>query len=299
MNILSIKWFAGFFDVKGLVCFHNKPSIEIVNIGARTSFRIKEILSDIGIEVGRHKREKPSKSSKKPRWDIFLKDEKQILLFLKFIKPYVISKKFQLDLIEEWYSTKEDITKKIKFANNLRNKIISNVDEATKKLKTNNLEEFLDIPLLNDDDSYIVTNSFSDLYYFAGLIDGNGFIRLNHRSEKKKDGKYIPQVNFSNTNKETIKTYCSICKNNSIAYHIYFRKNVTIAEKKRWDIDIVGIKRNKTMLEKVVDKLEIKKEQANLLLQYCKHRLLNPESIDDIGFECKKVLEGMKKGIYT
>jgi len=300
----NMSWLAGFFDAEGSVSFNYKPCIDIVNTCARTSFYIKDILNKIGIEAGINKREKPSKSSKKPRWDIFLRHEEQILPFLKYVKPYVKGKKFQLDLIEDWYNGNKtkDVAKKIQCANQILNKIIlvEKKDKVKEKLEIEYLNFYFDIPVLNDEDGFISCINFDDLDYIAGLIDGDGCVNMHYiASKRSKLGRYTPQVLFINTDKQIITSYCSVLKNNNIGYNVQFRTAGKATNRRRWDIVVSGVKRTKNILELITDKLKTKKEQANLLLQYCISRLQEPKTINDYGFECKNALEGMKRGEYV
>jgi len=284
----NIKWLAGFFDAEGSINLNDGPSIDIINNCSRMSFFIKDILNSIGINADINEREKPSKSSKKPRWNIFLRDELQIKLFLKHVKPFVRSKQLQLDLIKEWYDTKSvDIKNKVKFANKFKDRIITSKVE----------EKYPDIPVLNDDDGIITYGNFSDLDYVAGLIDGDGSINLNCKDSKKQNI-YTPQVLFVNTNKIIVKSYCSTLKNINVGHIIKFRTEGEVTKRRRWDIKVSGIKRCCNFLEQIKDHLEIKREQANLLLQYCKHRLTTNKTEDNLGFDCKKSIEGMQKGFY-
>ena len=81
MDISEIQWLAGFFEAEGSISFNYKPCVDIVNTCPKTIFYLKNILERFGIKVGINEREKPSKSSKKKRWDIFLRHEEQIKPF--------------------------------------------------------------------------------------------------------------------------------------------------------------------------------------------------------------------------
>lgn len=295
---LNIQWLAGFFDAEGSVSFNYKPNIDFVNTCPRTSFHIKDILSKLGIKAGMHYREKPSKSSKKPRWDIFLRHEYQIKPFLQHVMPYVYGKQKQLQLINEWYQNKRDISEKIRFANQVNHIVISRPETVKEKLKTDDLNKYSDISLLNDDDGYIREYSdFSNWGYVAGLVDGDGCFNMHFRASKRSQiGRYTPQVMLINTNKEIIRRYCSVLGNNNIGYHISFRVAGKTTNRRRWDILVSGIKRCENICQHLYPYLETKKEQCNLLFQYCKHRLLNPKKLNEIGFECKKALESMRSG---
>jgi len=300
----NIKWLAGFFDAEGSVSFNYKPNIDIVNTCARTIFHIKFIMDSIGVSIGINEREKPSKSSKKKRWDIFLRHEKQITPFLIHVKKFVYGKQRQLDLIEEWYNGKNetiDYADKIKFLNQLNNIIVipGKKEKVKEKLKTDTLFKYNDIQVLNEDDGLIITyNNFNDNYYAAGLIDGDGCFNLHFRNTKT-NVRYTPQVMLINTNKEIIKRYNSFLKHNNIGYHVSFRTAGKTTNRRRWDIVVSGVRRCEKLCSLLMPALYTKKEQCNLLLQYCKFRLLNEKSRNnEIGLECKKALEGMRKGYY-
>ena len=284
----NIKWLAGFFDTEGSIAFTTEPSINIINTCSRMSFFIKDILNSIRINASINDSEKPSKSSKKPRWNITLKDKDQIKLFIKHLRPFIKTKILQLDLVDEWYNTNDEkIKDKIKFVNEFKDKIYLNQVE----------KKYPDIPVLNDEDGIITYGTFLDLDYLAGLLDGDGNIKLDCQI-KRREVKYIPQVLFINTNKVTVNNYCSILKNINVGHKINFRRSGKITKRRRWDITVLGIKRCCNFLEQVKDRLEIRREQANLLLQYCKHRLMTPIKEDNLGFDCKKSLENMQKGFY-
>ena len=133
--MLNVKWLAGFFDAEGSVSFNYKPNIDIVNTSAATMFQIKDLFNKLDIYVGMHLREKPSKSSKKPRWDIFLRHEEQIKPFIKNIGPHINGKLFQIQMIQEWYKNPvSGMKKKIQFANQVHNKIVSKPLKVMDKL---------------------------------------------------------------------------------------------------------------------------------------------------------------------
>ncbi len=294
----NIQWLAGFFDAEGSVSFNYVPNIDIVNTSARTMFQIKDIMNRVGIEVGIHYREQPSKSSKKPRWDIFLRHEKQIMPFLEHVRPFVQGKRKQLEWVSQWYENKYDgLGKKIQFANQVNNIILLKPEHIMQKLGVDRLDFYEDIQILNINDNQIIPYpEFKDIDYLSGLIDGEGTININHRAAKHtKNKRYIPQILFNNTNKEIVKRYCSVLANHNMSYHITFREGTN---RYRWDVMVSGIKRCEKMCSLITDHLETKKEQCNLLWQYCRHRLSMPKSYNDLGFETKTALQGMRKGIY-
>jgi hypothetical protein len=306
MNIDQLKWLGGFFDAEGSVSFNYKPNVDIVNTCSKTIFHIKFILHEMGIQVGINEREKPSKSSKKPRWDIFLRHEEQIKPFIKIMYPYIFGKKKQIDIIKEWYFYKDeniDYSDKIKFANQINGIIINEekIQKVKEKLKTSYLDKYKDIPVMNrEDGEIIVYKDFNSLSYISGMIDGDGSFCINQRlSRSKKMKRYTPVISIVNTNKEIIKRCCSVLKKYDIGCHISFRVAGKTTNRRRWDILVSGVKRCEKLSSLLESKIQTKKEQCTLLLQYCKYRMLNEKSRnDEIGFECKTALENMKKGQY-
>lgn len=300
----NIKWLAGFFDAEGSVSFNYKPNIDIVNTSSRTIFHIKFIMDSIGINVGISEREKPSKSSKKKRWDIFLRHENQIKPFLANVKKYVYGKRKQLEIVEEWYNYRDkqiNYADKIKFCNQLNNIVVSShkISKIKQKLNTDDLLKYPDIQLLNENDGLITTyDNFNDENYIAGLIDGDGCFNINFRNTKT-NVRYTPQVMLINTNKEIVKRFSSFLKNHYIGYHVSFRMAGKTTNRRRWDIVVSGVRRCEKICSLLVNSLQTKKEQCNLLLQYCKFRLSNEKSKNnEIGLECKEALQGMRKGYY-
>jgi hypothetical protein len=300
-KVNSLKWLGGFFDAEGSVSFNYQPCVDIVNTCPKSIFEIKLILNSIGINFGINEREKPSKSSKKKRWDIFLRHKEQIIVFLENLKPCIYGKKKQLNLIDEWYkgSIKFDIAEKIKFLNQLDNIVVSSYkkEDVMTKLKTNNLKKYEDINVLDENDGKVDNyNDFNCKYYISGLIDGDGCFNMNRRFCKYNRNRYIPQVLFINTNKEIIKRYCSVLQNNKIGYYVNFRLAGKTTNRKRWDIMTSGVRRCEKMCSFLSDSIISKKEQCDLLLNYCKYRLLNEKSKnDEIGFECKMALQNLRK----
>lgn len=297
----NLQWLAGFFDAEGSVSFNYKPNLDIVNTCPKTIFEIKTILKSIGVDAGVNKREKPSKSSKRKRWDIFLRHSKQVKPFLNYVRPYVYGKKKQLEIIQEWYSNRNaklDYADKIKFANQLNHIIVSDFKEeiVKKKLNTNSLHKYRDIHVLTEKDGIInLYNDFNKVYYISGLIDGDGCFNMNVRNTKY-GARYTPQILMVNTNKEIVKRYCSFLKNNNIGYHISFRIAGKTTNRRRWDVLVSGVKRCNSLCILLENSLKTKKEQCKLLNQYCEFRLNNPKSKNDIiGFECKEALQLMRK----
>ena len=299
--INDLKWLGGLFDAEGSVSFNYKPNIDIVNTCPKIIIKIKLIFDSIGIDFGINEREKTSINSKKIRWDIFLRHEKQILIFLKYVKKYICGKKKQLDIIDNWYkqtNQKKDISEKIRFVNQLNNIVIipDKRKKLMEKLHTNNLYKYSDINILDENDGKIeIYNDFDCLYYIAGLIDGDGCLNINVRKSQHNVNRYIPQILFINTNKEIIKRYCSVLSNYEVGYYVNFRIAGKTTNRRRWDIITSGVRRSEKLCSLLSDIFVSKNEQCKILLDYCRYRLLHEKSKNDgIGFECKMALQNLR-----
>lgn len=302
------RWLAGFFDVSGSVgitkkdsFFDNTPydgvncNIDISNTSSRTMFYIGLLLNNMGINYTTNC-VKNTKSSKKPRWDIFLRDN-DVQKFVHVFLDKVYGKRKQLDLINEFLLYKNDLIDyedKMKFVNQFSNRII-NVNKSLEIAESfdNYVTKYPDVVVLNDDDKEIVTDSFKDLYYLAGVLDGSGNFVIAHHHNR-----YVVSIFIVNTNKEVIKKVCSVLKNHQIGYHIKFRDASTVSIRRRWEVTVYGWSKCFKLCDMVFDKMHTKKEQCSLIKEYCYYNIHNDEQDDKIGFSCKKTLENIKKGIY-
>jgi len=291
------RWLAGFFDVNGSIGIKKNPFIDISNTSSRTRFYIGLILNKLNIDYSTNSNIN-TKSSKNPRWDIFIRD-KNILYFINAFINNVYGKRKQLDLMNEYLLCKDDkidYEEKIQFINQFNNIIINKnkMSEVETIVNNNYFDKYADIVFLNDDDKEIVTyDTFNDFCYIAGILDASGNFTISHYNNK-----YIVSICLINTNKEVIKRFCSVLKNNQIGYHINFRDASTVSIRRRWDITIYGWKKCYKLCNKVSDKMHTKKEQCELIKEYCYYNILNDNYDEKLGASCKKALENIKKGLY-
>ena len=301
----QLKWLGGFFDAEGSISFNYGPNVDIVNTHSKTIFYIKLIMDSVGIPLRISEREKPSKSSKKKRWDICLRNKEGVQLFLRYFSSYIFGKKKQIEVIKEWFDNRDekvDYADKIKFINQLNNIVVSSykINKIKEKLKTKNLEKYDDIKRLDEkkDGKIGIYPEFNSMEYLAGVIDGDGCLVINAQFHKKSNRavRYRPVVSIINTNKEIIERCCSVLKNNDIGYFITFRIAGKTTNRRRWDVVVSGVKRCEKLCNLLEENLITKKEQCSVMLNYCRYRLGNEKSKNDvIGFECKKTLEELKK----
>jgi len=109
-----------------------------------------------------------------------------------------------------------------------------------------------------------------DLAYLAGLIDGEGYIGLIKRFEKRRKGEptcyYLPNVSVGMCDREAVDflnnmfegTFC-ITKKASPYRDVY-----------QWTA--LSVKRVQPLLDAIIPYLKVKKKQAELLLEYIELR---------------------------
>lgn len=123
-----------------------------------------------------------------------------------------------------------------------------------------------------------------NLYWLAGIIDGEGFFTTNkrqgiHRKANNGDGQYsyITRIGIGNTDMEMIKKvseiYCELGIKFWYCLHSPHRKFPNA--KKYVSINVEGYKSTKKLIDAVIDKLAStqKKMQAKLMSDYVNYRL--------------------------
>jgi hypothetical protein len=113
----------------------------------------------------------------------------------------------------------------------------------------------------------------TDKAWFAGIIDGEGCISLFKRSTY-----YVPAVKIANTNEKLINKCKEILNEAGIEYYIRYsdrgeRKNA----KPAWEIALESRPRVVATLELILPYLVSKKEQAELVLEWCSEKIRRPE----------------------
>ena len=105
------------------------------------------------------------------------------------------------------------------------------------------------------------------LAYIAGLIDGEGSIRIQKQSEKGWNPKYTPMISFVNTSLEAVKLIANFLGDTRIFTHDpskYGYPNRKICYKTYK----AGASSVATLLRKLLPYLRIKRRQAELLIDY-------------------------------
>jgi hypothetical protein len=113
------------------------------------------------------------------------------------------------------------------------------------------------------------------LYWLAGIIDGEGTIRIVERyasSVVKRYDRYVPEISLTNTSQKMIDEILNLSKTFNFSAYIYKRKGTN---RYRFDITISGVKRLQNFIPLIIDKIIAKKEQIELLDKYLHFRINN------------------------
>jgi hypothetical protein len=135
------------------------------------------------------------------------------------------------------------------------------------KAKKLNLHYF---PIKN----FSLTLTPTEIGYIAGVLDGEGHIRLR-LSQGKNGGRSIsPIMLIANTNLELLNKCRKILGVGVIKKTNPSKK--TAVRKQCYQLRILGIAKIKTILEILLPELTVKREQAKLILVFCKSRAIKP-----------------------
>jgi len=302
-NTNDLSWCGGFFDGEGSFSFAPKcPSVGIVNTNPIAVTKFMSTMKKNNVNFKITERSKPSKSSKKKRWDMYLLDGDEIRKFLILMEEYIHGKNFQLQLLKNFYD--ENYLKLRSYSNIIKDyhELMMYYNQSShilikdeKKLfeKIGYTPQVLQHQMISDDNKKINYSDFNNIYYLSGIIDAEGTVYINRVDQKKYDGnRYIPSVSFTNTNKSIIEKCCSTLKNSEIGHYIYFRVPET-RNRGRWDISISGVRRCKSVCELLKNKLVIKNRQIDLLYEYCEMRLNNLMDFNQFGDSFKESIESL------
>lgn len=102
--------------------------------------------------------------------------------------------------------------------------------------------------------------------WLGGFIDGEGCFGIYRKNEKS--GVYLyPIVDIVNTNPRDIERVAEIVKQFT-GCHIDL-KGQTVTHKAKWSLRVIGFNRCKAFLPHIIPFLVGKKEEAELLLEFC------------------------------
>jgi hypothetical protein len=292
-----LHWIAGFFDGEGSFSFAaGSPSVSLVNTDPQACLLVINTMRSYGIEAKINERSKPSKSSKKKRWDVFINQAEECIKFCKLMKPYIKGKTKQLDLILEYESIRKNTKqfhKRMMFLNQTNNILVLTKDKLIEKLGFVPPDEWV-FEEYNGDNAKIGHSDFNNLYYLAGIIDAEGTININQRKNKHRNtDRFTPSVGIVNTNKEICKLVLSTIKLNNIGCHVQTRVP-TNRNRIRWDLCIGGVNRVFSFGNIMIDKVRVKHKQLELLLSYAGERTVSPKSVNLTGYVTKMAIQSLR-----
>lgn len=115
------------------------------------------------------------------------------------------------------------------------------------------------------------------LWWFGGIIDGEGCITINHnrlhRNTKKETLLFSPQVIITNTNKKLIDQCQDILQKEEIPFYVQYKERAKGRRVPCWWIRIQGLKRCLKALNIITQYLIAKKEEAILVKEFCEDRI--------------------------
>jgi hypothetical protein len=299
----ELNWCGGFFDGEGSFSFAPEcPWINVVNTNPLAVSHFCTVMKKNGVNFAISERSKPSKSSKKKRWDMYLQGKDQVEIFLRLMQTHIFGKQMQLQLISNFYADISYKTYSDKIRDyhelmqyyNQSNEILI-VDESKLFEKIGFVPKVQQHILVSKEASTIVPDSFNSLGYLCGIIDAEGSFYINLRDSKRSTlGRFIPWMSITNTNRRIISCCCSTLRNNNVSYHVQFRTTEN-RNRGRWDIVVSGVKRIHKLMPLIQHDLIIKNRQADLLYRYCSARLLDLVGENKLANSFKESIEALNK----
>jgi len=304
-NNKDCSWAGGFFDAKGYFTFFmNNPQIVLINENPLAVTRFLEVMAKNDIHFRVSEKSKPSKSSKKKRWDLYLLKKNDIENFLNIMEPFIYGKNMQLQLMKNFYFDIDEMKKKLK-------RIISDYEDLMKYYNQSSHMLIYDENILFerigwkptvvqhytvcDELSRVLYDRFDDLDYLSGILDANGTIEISQHAVKNSSmNKFIPIISFSSSNREIINRCCSTLKNNNIGHHIEFKVNEQY-NKGRWQITISGEKRVKSLSSIIKDKLIVKNRQMHIIEKYCTVKTEDLVNENQFGASFRESIDALNK----
>lgn len=115
--------------------------------------------------------------------------------------------------------------------------------------------------------------------WLAGMIDGEGWVGL-YSVNRGTHQQYKPSIQVVGTNEQGLEELDCILNMLQVGHHIYRRNGSKQhggwGTRQSWVIQMNGAKRISTLLENVLDRLVIKRPQAELLRDWVNIRLAQP-----------------------
>lgn len=207
---------------------------------------------------GGHIEQGKPKENHQQFWGWYLFSLNDSIDFLEQINPYLLIKRKQAELALEFAKQRENINK----LGNYKRYYIEEQIRIYEEIKRLKQEYPLELP------DYNFTEE-EKLYYLAGLIDGEGCIRLTKAIHKNKYGNkkliFVPLISIANTDKRISNFLIKEFKGFTM------KKERTGKWKSIYQWYTQGVSKKNFFLN-LKDKLLIKNDKLNLLLRYIKIR---------------------------
>lgn len=291
-DVPKIKWLGGYFDIRGTCALTaTGPLIQILNSSPKVSMLAYSLFKRSGIETTISERSRPSKSSKKKRWDVFINSPKEVIKASRLLKEVVIGKREQLEILEGGVYPVENI-KRMKYLNSTNNILIADNNKLFLELGFKQTEHCQ----ADREHSTLSQTDFCDADWLAGVLDAIGIFKIDVMNLRTKDMyKCTPMISIEHHNKKVIEAVYSTLRNLKTGCHIRFFVS-EVKNRGKWTVTVSGFKRVKFLAHLLLDHLFIKREELNLINLYIHRRLSEPKgSIDELGYSTKCALDEMDK----
>tara|TARA_R110000868_G_scaffold319955_1_gene580926 strand:+ start:453 stop:866 length:414 start_codon:yes stop_codon:yes gene_type:complete len=105
----ELSWLGGIWDGEGTIGIYKRksyfvPSVSVSNTNEVLINKVKDILDFYNIEYYVEYSDRGDRTNARPAWAIKMESKPRVSKFLTLIKPYLISKQGQADLVISWCS---------------------------------------------------------------------------------------------------------------------------------------------------------------------------------------------------
>lgn len=127
-----------------------------------------------------------------------------------------------------------------------------------------------------------LSNQQERLAFLGGIIEGEGCVSLQKVNRPNGRTRYMSRIDINNTSLELVNVIVELIKAVGVSPYVHWkyqqRKHDGFNYAPCACIRIAGVKRTITFLEMIIPFLVSKKEQAQLVLAFCKRRLTVPQN---------------------
>lgn len=116
------------------------------------------------------------------------------------------------------------------------------------------------------------TNTYYDIGWIVGIIEGEGWMIFNRQLQPSKSYRYVPVIGMNTTSEEILRKYINILKKWDIGVWVGKRRFLKTNNKDQWMTNVRGFKRCSKLIPILKPYLTAKKKQLDLLEQYILYR---------------------------